>query len=177
VQSPEFWAVTAYRAKIKTPEDFVISALRAGGIDVQDANVVVKAIADLGQPLYGRQTPDGYSMLSTPWINSSALLERMNFSLALAGNRLSKGVTVDWLGQLGAVSLVPDLEERQIENLLMHGQLSEKTRALILQQLQSPQPQGTATPVAMGPQTHQTADREAALTAGLLFGSPDFQRR
>ena len=54
-------------------------------------------------------------MLSTPWINSSALLERMNFSLALAGNRLSKGVTADWLGQLGAVSLVPDLEERQIE--------------------------------------------------------------
>jgi uncharacterized protein (DUF1800 family) len=174
VQSPEFWAVTSYRSKIKTPEDFVISAVRAGGIDVQDANVVVKAIADLGQPLYGRQTPDGYSMLSSPWINSSALLERMNFSLALAGNRLSKGVTADWLSQLGAVSLVPDLEERQIENLLMHGQLSDKTRALILQQLQSP---GSATPVAMGPQTHQSADREAALTAGLLFGSPDFQRR
>ena len=174
VQSPEFWAATSYRAKIKTPEDFVISAVRAGGIDVQDANVVVKAIADLGQPLYGRQTPDGYSMLSTPWINSSALLERMNFSLALAGNRLSKGVTADWLSQLGAVSLVPDLEERQIENLLMHGQLSDKTRALILQQLQSP---GSATPVAMGPQSHQAADREAALTAGLLFGSPDFQRR
>ena len=90
----------------------------------------------------GRQTPDGYSMLSNPWMNSSALLESMNFSLALAGNRLSKGVTADWLGQLGAVSLVPDLEERQIENLLMHGQVSEKTRALILQQLdQSCDPQ------------------------------------
>jgi Protein of unknown function (DUF1800) len=147
--------------------------------------VVVKAMADLGQPLYGRQTPDGYSMLSTPWINSSALLERMNFSLALAGNRLSKGVTADWLGQLGAVSLVPDLEERQIENLLMHGQVSDKTRALILQQLQSAppsQPRGSATPVAMGQpatpaQSHQAADREASLTAGLLFGSPDFQRR
>jgi uncharacterized protein (DUF1800 family) len=187
VQSPEFWSVAAYRAKIKNPEDFVISAVRAGGIDVQDANVVVKAIGDLGQPLYGRQTPDGYSMLSTPWVNSSALLERMNFSLALAGNRLSKGVTADWLGQLGAVSLLPELEERQIENLLMHGQLSEKTRSLILQQLgsvptQPSQPQGSAKPVAMGQpvtaaQAHQAADREAALTAGLLFGSPDFQRR
>jgi Protein of unknown function (DUF1800) len=155
----------------------------------------VKAIADLGQPLYGRQTPDGYSMQSTPWINSSALLERMNFSLALAGNRLSKGVTVDWLSQLGAASLVPDLEERQIENLLLHGQVSENTRNLILQQLGSaaPQPpQGSAKPVVEvvgGPpppilaqpptsaQAHQAADREAALTAGLLFGSPDFQRR
>jgi uncharacterized protein (DUF1800 family) len=126
VQSPEFWSVTSYRAKIKTPEDFVISAVRAGGMDVEDPNAVVKAISDLGQPLYGRQTPDGYSMLSTPWVNSSALLERMNFSLVLAGNRLGKGVTVDWLGQLGAASVLPDLEERQIENLIMHGQVSER---------------------------------------------------
>lgn len=56
-------------------------------------------------------------------------------SLALAGNRLSKGVTVDWPSQLGAASVLPDLEERQIENLILHGQVSEKTRALILQQL------------------------------------------
>jgi uncharacterized protein (DUF1800 family) len=205
VQSPEFWSVASYRAKIKTPEDFVISAVRAGGVDVQDANVVVKAISDLGQPLYGRQTPDGYSMLSTPWVNSSALLERMNFSLALAGNRLSKGVTVDWLTQLGAAPLPPEEQERQIENLLLHGQVSEKTRDLISQQLGGgpPQPlpqQGTAKPMAIArtvanevsgtappakpapsgqpaAQAHQAADRDAALTAGLLFGSPDFQRR
>jgi uncharacterized protein (DUF1800 family) len=181
VQSPEFWSVTSYRAKIKTPEDFVISAVRAGGIDVQDANVVVKAIGDLGQPLYGRQTPDGYSMLSTPWVNSSALLERMNFSLALAGNRLSKGVTVDWLSKLGAPSLVPELEERQIEDLLLHGHVSENTRNLILQQLattqQAAKPVVTAPPPVTPAQAHQAADREASLTAGLLFGSPDFQRR
>ncbi len=174
VQSPEFWSVTSYRAKIKTPEDFVISAVRAGGIDVQDANVVVKAISDLGQPFYGRQTPDGYSMMSVPWVNSSALLERMNFSLALAGNRLSKGVTVDWLSQLGATSLQqPEEQERQIEDLILHGQVSDKTRDLILQQLAAVAP----TPPLTSAQQHQFADREAALTAGLLFGSPDFQRR
>jgi hypothetical protein len=199
VQSPEFWSVTSYRAKIKTPEDFVLSAVRAGGIDVEDPNVVVKAISDLGQPLYGRQAPDGYSMLSTPWVNSSALLERMNFSLALAGNRLSKGVTVDWLSQLGATSLQqPEEQERQIENLILHGQVSDKTRDLILQQLAAVAPQpsqqpGSAQPIAIAGgappnpptssplltpvQEHQFADREAALTAGLLFGSPDFQRR
>jgi uncharacterized protein (DUF1800 family) len=199
VQSPEFWSVASYRAKIKTPEDFVISAVRAGGIDVEDANVVVKAISDLGQPLYGRQTPDGYSMLSTPWVNSAALLERMNFSLALAGNRLGKGVTVDWLSRLGVTSLQqPEEQERQIENLTMHAQVSEKTRDLILQQLASVAPQPsqqpggtqpiaivggappkppTSTPPLTPAQEHQFADREAALTAGLLFGSPDFQRR
>jgi len=199
VQSPEFWSVASYRAKIKTPEDFVLSAVRAGGIDVEDPNVVVKAISDLGQPLYGRQTPDGYSMQSTPWVNSSALLERMNFSLALAGNRLSKAVTVDWLSQLGATSLQqPEEQERQIENLILHGQVSDKTRDLILQQLAAaappptPQP-GNPQPIAIAgsappkpptssqpltpAQEHQFADREAALAAGLLFGSPDFQRR
>jgi uncharacterized protein (DUF1800 family) len=206
VQAPEFWSVPAYRAKIKTPEDFVISAVRAGAIDVEDANVIVKAISDLGQPLYGRQTPDGYSMLSSPWVNSAALLERMNFSLSLAANRLSKGVIADWLGQLGATSLQqPEEQERQIETLLLHGQISDKTRALILQQLASaplPPPQNNAKPIAMAgmgngevaggvpppkpstsgqpmtpAQEHQAADRQAALTAGLLFGSPDFQRR
>jgi uncharacterized protein (DUF1800 family) len=171
VQSPEFWSVTSYRAKIKTPEDFVISAVRAGGIDVQDAGVVVKAIGDLGQPLYGRQTPDGYSMQSIPWVNSAALLARMNFSLALAGNRLSKGVTADWSSRLGGAPWAPEDQERQMENLLLHGQVSEKTRALILQQMATGP---TAKPVAM---SQALADRQAALAAGLLFGSPDFQRR
>jgi hypothetical protein len=110
-------------------------------------------------------------MLSTPWVNSAALLERMNFSLALAGNRLNKGVTVDWLSQLGPAPMQLEEQERQMENLLLHGQLSQKTRELVLQQLGSVP---TAKPVALG---QQAADREAALTAGLLFGSPDFQRR
>ncbi len=178
VQSPEFWSVTSYRAKIKTPEDFVISATRAGGVDVQDAGVLVKAIGDLGQPLYGRQTPDGYSMLSDPWVNSGALLARMNFSLALAGNRLSKGVTVDWLSQLGAQALPPEEQERQIENLLLHGQTSENTRNLILQQLATAPPQpGNGKPMPAAVAANQPAAQQAAVTAGLLFGSPDFQRR
>jgi uncharacterized protein (DUF1800 family) len=179
VQSPEFWSVTSYRAKIKTPEDFVVSAARAGGIDVQDPGVLVKAIGDLGQPLYGRQTPDGYSMLSDPWVNSGALLARMNFSLALAGNRLSKGVTVDWLSQLGAQALPPEQQERQIEDLLLHGQISENTRNLIVQQLATASPQpgnGKPMPAAVAATTPAAA-QQAAVTAGLLFGSPDFQRR
>jgi uncharacterized protein (DUF1800 family) len=171
VQSPEFWAVTSYRSKIKTPEDFVISAVRAGGIEVQDAGAVVKAISDLGEPLYGRQTPDGYSMLSAPWVNSAALLARMNFSLALAGNRLNKAVTADWSAQLSGAPQTPEEQESAMENLLLHGQVSENTRNLILQQIGSGP---TAKPVAMG---QPQADRQAATIAGFLFGSPDFQRR
>jgi uncharacterized protein (DUF1800 family) len=170
LQSPEFWAVTSYRAKIKTPEDFVLSAVRAGGMNVADPQLVVKAISDLGQPLYGRPTPDGYGMLSTPWVSSAALLARMNFSLALAANHLGKGITVDWLRQLGTTtSQQPQEQERQLEAMLLHGQVSPATQALVLQQLAAAAP----------PQPHQSqaADRQAALTAGLLFGSPDFQKR
>jgi hypothetical protein len=114
------------------------------------------------------------------------LLERINFSLALAANRLSKGLTVDWLSQLAEPPLQPEEEERAIESLLLHGQVSEKTRNLISQQLGSisppTTPPGSAKAVVMSQpltpaQAHQAADREAALTAGLLFGSPDFQRR
>jgi uncharacterized protein (DUF1800 family) len=171
VQSPEFWATTSYRAKIKTPEDFVLSAVRAGGMDVQDPQVIVKAIGDLGQPLYGRQTPDGYGMLSTPWVNSAALLARMNFSLALAGNRLSKGVMVDWLSQLGTAAIQqPEEQERRLETLLLHGQVSPATQSLVLKQLA-----GGATPQPA--QRQQAANSKASLAAGLLFGSPDFQRR
>jgi uncharacterized protein (DUF1800 family) len=171
VQSPEFWGVTSYRAKIKTPEDFVISAVRAGGIEVQDAGAVVKAISDLGEPFYGRQTPDGYSMLSAPWVNSAALLARMNFSLALAGNRLNKAVTADWSTQLSGAPLTPEEQELAMEKLLLHGQVSEKTHDLILQQIGGGP---AAKPVAMG---QPQADHQAALIAGFLFGSPDFQRR
>jgi uncharacterized protein (DUF1800 family) len=171
VQSPEFWAVTSYRAKIKTPEDFVISAVRAGGIEVQDAGSVVKAISDLGEPLYGHQTPDGYSALSAPWVNSAALLARMNFSLALAGNRLNKSVTANWSAQLSGAPLTPATQESAMENLLLHGQISDRTRALILQQIGIGP---AAKPVAMG---QPQADRQAAIIAGFLFGSPDFQRR
>ena len=171
VQSPEFWAVTSYRSKIKTPEDFVISAVRSGGIEVQDAGAVVKAISDLGEPFYGRQTPDGYSTLSAPWVNSAALLARMNFSLALAGNRLNKAVIADWSTQLNGGPQTPEEQELAMENLLLHGQVSEKTRDLILQQIGGGP---AAKPIAMG---QPQADRQAAIIAGFLFGSPDFQRR
>jgi uncharacterized protein (DUF1800 family) len=171
VQSPEFWAVTSYRSKIKTPEDFVISAVRSGGIEVQDAGAVVKAISDLGEPFYGRQTPDGYSTLSAPWVNSAALLARMNFSLALAGNRLNKAVIADWSTQLNGGPQTPEEQELAMESLLLHGQVSEKTRDLILQQIGGGP---AAKPIAMG---QPQADRQAAIIAGFLFGSPDFQRR
>src|ERR1051326_3359825 len=90
----EFWAADTYRAKVKTPLEFVVSSLRASGADVTDAAPTVRQLQNMGMPLYGMQPPTGYSMQASTWVNSSALLGRMNFALALTSGRL-KGTQVD----------------------------------------------------------------------------------
>ena len=81
--SPEFWADGSYRAKVKTPLEFVASAVRATGADVDDAMPLARQLNNMGMPLYGAQPPTGYSMKADTWVSSSALLNRMNFALAL----------------------------------------------------------------------------------------------
>src|ERR1700687_4787293 len=92
--SPEFWADGAYRAKVKTPLEFVASAVRATGADVDDAMPLARQVANMGMPLYGAQPPTGYSMKADTWVSSSALLNRMNFALALTGGKV-RGVKID----------------------------------------------------------------------------------
>jgi uncharacterized protein (DUF1800 family) len=86
--SPEFLAGDAYRAKIKTPFEFVVSAVRATDAEVHDAHSLVRQIAELGEPLYQCQPPTGYKDTADAWVNTGALVGRMNFGLALAANRL-----------------------------------------------------------------------------------------
>ncbi len=88
LQSPEFWAPEAYRAKVKTPLEFVVSAARASGADVADAAPLARQLQNMGMQLYGAQPPTGYSTKSEAWVNSSALLDRMNFALALTAGKL-----------------------------------------------------------------------------------------
>jgi uncharacterized protein (DUF1800 family) len=91
--SPEFFAADAYRAKIKTPFEFVVSAVRAADAEVHDARALVRQVAELGEPLYQCQPPTGYKDTADAWVNTGALVGRMNFALALAGNQL-RGVIV-----------------------------------------------------------------------------------
>jgi hypothetical protein len=86
--SPEFWSTTVYRAKVKTPLEFVVSAVRAGDVEVTSAQPLVQALDRLGMPLYGMQTPNGYSWQSEPWVSTGALVSRMNFALALTTDHL-----------------------------------------------------------------------------------------
>ncbi|MEX2270749.1 MAG: DUF1800 domain-containing protein [Vicinamibacterales bacterium] len=88
VTSPEFMSAEARRAKVKTPFEFVVSAMRATGADVRNAAPLVQQLRTLGMPLYGAQPPTGYSDRAVTWVNSGALINRMNFAVALVANRL-----------------------------------------------------------------------------------------
>jgi len=91
--SPELLAPEAYRAKIKTPLEFVVSAVRATAADVQDATLLVRTMQQLGMPLYQCQPPTGYKDTADAWVNTGALVSRMNFAVSLTNNQL-RGITV-----------------------------------------------------------------------------------
>ena len=205
VNSPEFFSRATYRAKVKTPQDFVISAVRASGADVASAGALANVISELGMPVYGMQTPNGYSMKADPWNSATSLIERLNFALALSTNRVV-GVKTDWGSLLdgesstvtgdapGAVQSDPKVKEQILESRLLHIDVSKRTRNAILSQA-SADPvvqQASLEQIAvkdrkrdplLAPQGYERPDRvpitdpQAALAAGLLFGSPEFQRR
>ena len=88
LDSKEFWSVGAYRAKMKSPLELVASAVRAVNGDVEFAFALNNQITVLGEPLYRKQEPTGYSNSGREWMNSAGLLARMNFALNLANNRV-----------------------------------------------------------------------------------------
>ena len=94
VESPEFWSRDAVGAKIKSPFELAASALRVTGGDIIDPRELLQWITRMGQPLYAYQAPTGYPDRAEAWVNTGSLLNRMNFGLQLAANRV-KGVSVD----------------------------------------------------------------------------------
>jgi uncharacterized protein (DUF1800 family) len=92
--SPEFLAADAYRTKVKTPFEFVVSSVRAVNADVESARSLVRTMQDLGMPLYQCQPPTGYKDTADAWTNTGALVSRMNVAQSLGANRLP-GVHID----------------------------------------------------------------------------------
>jgi len=166
--SPEFWAPDAYRAKVKTPLEFIVSAVRANGANVTDAMPLARQLQNMGMTLYGMQPPTGYSMKADAWVNSSALLGRMNFALTLTSGKL-KGVQLD-SDRTGNLPRDPQAALATLENTLLEGDVSQQTHDTIAKQLQDPQISGRKLDGPVRPPNVNTIE-------GLLLGSPDFQRR
>ncbi|HEU5219758.1 MAG TPA: DUF1800 domain-containing protein [Gemmatimonadales bacterium] len=157
--SPDFWAPRHVGAKIKTPLEFVASAVRAVGGTPDSTPRLAQAVTWLGQPLYLHTAPNGYPERQDDWVNSGALLSRMNLAVQLAANRLP-GVTVD----LDAV--LPLTEDHQelvdaVNRLILSGKMTAETRRVILDQLVEVNNVVTA----------------RALAVGLAIGGPEFQRQ
>jgi uncharacterized protein (DUF1800 family) len=201
--SPEFWSREAYRAKVKTPEEFVLSAVRATGGEVERPAIVLNAMNQLGMPFYGCQTPNGYSWTAGAWVNSGDLLTRINIALALAGHKLGTATDMDALMKIkGPDAATAAEKETKLEGVFLDGQLNPQARQTVLQQADELSAQGPAAlpaPDLPKPGAKQAgvipvraafvqvmdlatpipapADKQAALVAGLLLGSPDFQKR
>lgn len=144
IGSPEFYSQGAFRAKIKTPFEMTVSAVRAMDANVDSAAVIAQRLNDLGEPLYRKIEPTGYPSKNSEWMNSSALLGRMNFALALTQ------------GKIAGVSVPPDRFGKPVLSV----PLSTTTKDTIAKALEG-----------------QTEQQQPALAAGLLLGSPEFQRR
>ncbi len=179
ITSPEFFSADAYRAKVKTPLEFVASAMRATGATVNNAQPLVAAMINLGMPLYGAQPPTGYAMTADAWVNTGALLARMNLAVQLISGTAPlqpaqtirgeqpptppAGARRRGRGQLGRnavrvdiATLVPDTSDATRDHLIetmLAGQVSAGTR-----------------------DTLARADTPQQLLA-LTLGSPEFQRR
>jgi uncharacterized protein (DUF1800 family) len=105
LESREFWSLGAYRSKLKSPLELVASAVRAADGDVDYASGLVNQVARMGQPLYRKQEPTGYSNSSQEWLNSAGLLARMNFAVNLADNQVPGVKVAQASGLSGNVSL------------------------------------------------------------------------
>ncbi len=165
-QSPEFWSDRAFNGKTKTPLEFAVSAVRAlGGTTYGDAPLI-KALDGMGEPLYRAQPPTGWPEVATPWVNAGALVTRINFALALTAGRIP-GTEVSLPVEPRATSPAGQLDA--LARTVLHEPLSDTTRATLLRALghgeNDVMPDGETRPV------------DPAKVAGLLLGSPEFQKQ
>jgi len=178
IASPEFFSPEAYRAKIKTPLEIVASSVRA--LDGELAPpaqgpgggfALAQQVGKLGEPLYQQQPPTGYPDVAEAWVNTGALLNRMNFALGLTANRVP-GVRVDLARAVGGTDRRrPELVLDVLLGSVLQGQATPQTRSVLAAQLDNPEIT-RATAADRGP-----VNTDVEKLAALVLGSPEFQRR
>lgn len=175
--SPEFNSPEAYRAKVKRPFELAISALRTLGAETTGGPQLHQWIARMGEPLYGFQTPNGYSDTAESWVNTGGLLERLNFGLALASNRIP-GTRVDLKRFAGELANDQTIDKRKVMdrflNVIVAGNVSAKTRETLLKQLDQ---EIAVTAPVVAPEMARTADDAGEGMPGEMPGGPESRPR
>jgi uncharacterized protein (DUF1800 family) len=170
IYSPEFWSRDAYRAKVKTPFELVASAARALEADVSISLPLAQWVGRMGEPLFLCQPPTGYSDKAETWVNTGALLNRLNFALAFAGNRMA-GASVQLNALLGPeASTDPNAALDRSLGIFLGGQVASTTRQTLEGRLKDPQ-------ILQARLDDPVKQVNQGLIAGLVLGAPEFQRR
>jgi uncharacterized protein (DUF1800 family) len=166
-ESPEFWSERAFEAKTKTPLEYAASAVRALGGTTSGDPALSRQIEKMGEPLYRCQPPTGFPEVATPWVNAGALLARINFGLALAHDRV-QGIDLH-LDRFVPVDGSPAQTVDALAGQILHRPISAKTRTTLLDALD---------PAAdIAPLDGERPKTDVAQIAGLLLGSPEFQKQ
>ncbi len=191
----EFFAPENYRAKIKTPFELAVSSLRVLGGNTNASPQMIAMLNKLGEVPYGYQAPTGYPDTAEDWVNTGALLERLNFAVAVASNRIP-GTKVELKGfDTADRTVVLD----QVIRRILNGEVSEGTKTSLVKQLEKPLPDVKAgnelddaaeeAPNMSGQrqqgrrQNRQarlldpSGDAEVFKVVSLVLGTPEFQRQ
>jgi uncharacterized protein (DUF1800 family) len=132
VTSPEFFSRSAYRVKVKTPFEVVASALRAVNAQPDFTPRTAQVVARLGQPIFGRQTPDGWPDRGDAWMNTGAILNRINFGLSVAAGQLPTARLTNW-PMFDSLRVLP--RDQQVDGVIksmLGGQVSAETRQVLI---------------------------------------------
>jgi uncharacterized protein (DUF1800 family) len=132
VTSPEFFSRDAYRVKVKTPFEVVASALRAVNAQPDFTPRTAQVVARLGQPIFGRQTPDGWPDRGDAWMNTGAILNRINFGLSVAAGQLPSARLTNWPAFDSLRALPRDKQVDGVIKSMLGGQVSAETRQVLV---------------------------------------------
>jgi len=170
IYSPEFWSKETYRAKVKTPLELVASTARALNSDVAVSLPLAQWVGRMGEPLFLCQPPTGYSDKAETWVNTGALLNRLNFALAFASGHLV-GTNVELAPMFGEdASKDPEMALARSLELFLGGQVEPQTRQTLEARLGDPQ-------VLQAQLDDPVKQVNEGLLSGLVLGTPEFQRR
>jgi uncharacterized protein (DUF1800 family) len=166
VTSPEFNSRAAYRAKIKTPFELIASIDRGMLASPDTTTRTTQIIATFGQPIFGRQTPDGWPDQAAAWMNAGALMNRVNLGARVGGNQFPNVTIAKWISSQRSFDRSVDHVVDSVIDALLGGDASEATREALMA---VHQPAATA--------NAQQWNGYIGSLVGVVIGSADFQRR
>ncbi|MDE3142979.1 MAG: DUF1800 domain-containing protein [Bacteroidota bacterium] len=181
VNSDEFWKEDALREKIKSPFELAITAVRATKAEVQQPFQLFLWCTRMGQKFYYYQAPTGFPDKASYWINTGSLLNRMNFGLAFATEKIP-GI------KLNLAALNNNHEPESIEaalNIYSNTLLPERNNAANIKRLMPlindnnlEKKLNNAIAVKDDIVLNERKNNNMiAQVVGVIIGSPEFQRK